>query len=71
VKSLPAPRLRLRGSHPIVVDSSAVIRTEVEIDPFLEYRNEPPVLVHAEVGTRISQERSLLILSVTKRRPVL
>jgi hypothetical protein len=46
-----------RGSHPTGVDSRAVIRTEVEVDPFLASRNEPAV-VHAKFGTRVDQNLS-------------
>jgi hypothetical protein len=37
------------------VDGSAVICTQVVVDPFLASRNEPAG-VHTEVGTRVDQE---------------
>jgi hypothetical protein len=51
------------------VDSSAVSRTEVVVDPLFASRNEP-ARVHAEVGTRVEQELPFTITSVTKTLPV-
>jgi hypothetical protein len=51
------------------VDSSAVSRTEIIVDPSLASRNEP-MGVHAEVGTHVDQELPFTNPVGDEKRPV-